>query len=104
MGDIGTWLLHLDRGSPRKVCMEDKNNSIFRLYGVKKKVAEHFRAHLVIDTEQVVRARIVVGDLPVVLVMEEMVRQVKACKLVVTGVCVDGESKEMVEWIWKLKP
>ena len=76
----------------------------YRLYGVKKMGAEHFRAHLVIDTEQVVRARIVVGDLPVVLVMEEMVRQVKACKLVVTGVCVDGESKEMVEWIWKLKP
>ena len=74
LGDIGTWLFHLDRGSPRKVCLEDKNN-IFRLYGVKKMGAEHFRAYLVIATEQVARARIVVGDLPVALVMEEMVGQ-----------------------------
>ena len=48
------------------------------------------RAYFIIDSEQVVRAR-VVGDLPVALGMEEMVRQVKALKLAVTGVCVDGE-------------
>ena len=71
--------------------MEDKNNSISRMYGVKKEGAGHsFRAYFVIDSDQIVRAR-VVGDLPVALGMDEMVRQVKAPKIAVTGVCVDGE-------------
>ena len=74
------------------------------MYGVKKMGAGHsFRAYFIIDSEQVVRAR-VVGDLPVALGMEEMVRQVKALKLAVTGVCVDGEGNVIGDWSWKLKP
>ncbi len=33
-----------------------------------------------------------------------MVRQVKALKLAVTGVCVDGEGNVIGDWSWKLKP
>jgi peroxiredoxin (alkyl hydroperoxide reductase subunit C) len=42
--------------------MEDKNSSISKMYGVKKMGAGHFyRAYFIIDSDQVVRAR-VVGD------------------------------------------
>ena len=104
LGDIGTWLFHLDRGSPRKVCLEDKNN-IFRLYGVKKMGAEHFRAYLVIATEQVAEPGLWWGTCQSPWLWRRWsVRQVRACKLLVTGVCVDGESKEIVDCSWKLKP
>ncbi len=48
--------------------LEDKNSNISRMYGgVKKMGAGHsLRAYFIIDSEQVVRAR-VVGDLPVAL-------------------------------------
>ena len=75
--------------------LEDKNGNISRMYGVKKEGAGHsFRAYFIIDSDLVVRAR-VVGDLPVALGMDEMVRQVKALKLAVTGIFVDGEGNQI---------
>jgi len=83
--------------------MEDKNNNISKMYGVKKEGAGHsFRAYFVIDSSEVVRAR-VVGDLPVGLGMDEMVRQVWSLKVAVeTGVCVDGEGNSLGNWSWKI--
>ena len=43
---------------------------------------------------QTVRAR-VVGDLPVALGMEEMMRQVRSLQLAVTGIYVDGEGNKI---------
>ena len=65
------------------------------MYGVKKEGAGHsFRAYFIIDSNQVVRAR-VVGDLPVALGIDEMVRQVKSLKMAATGVFVDGEGNQI---------
>ena len=84
--------------------LEDKNSNISKMYGVKKDDAGHsFRAYFIIDSDQVVRARIV-GDLPGALWMEEMVQQVKALKLAVTGVCVDGDGNKIGDLSWKMKP
>jgi len=77
--------------------LEDLTGSISRLYGVSKKRDGHsFRAYFIIDSKEVVRAR-VVGDLPVGLGIEEMLRQLKALKLAVTGVCVDEEGSKICD-------
>jgi len=84
--------------------LEDKNSNISKMYGVNKEGAGHsFRAYFVIDSDEVVRARIL-GDLPVGLGMGEMVRQVKSLKLAVTsGVCVDGEGNSLGECSLKIE-
>ena len=75
--------------------LEDKNHNISRKYGVKKEGAGHsFRAYFVIDNNEMVRAR-VVGDLPVALGLDEMVRQVKALKVAVTAGVLCGRRRKV---------
>ena len=70
--------------------VEDPAGAISRLYGVDRAGAGHsHRAYFIIDPEQTVRAR-VVGDLPVALGVGEMVRQVRALQLALSGAFVDG--------------
>ena len=84
--------------------MEDKDGNISRLYGVDKAHSGHsFRAYFIIDPSQVLKHLLlkcanlhicrlcvlfVVGDLPVALGMDEMMRQVRSLQLAVTGVYV----------------
>jgi len=78
--------------------MEDKGGNISRLYGVDKAQAGHsYRAYFIIDPSQTVRAR-VVGDLPVALGLDEMMRQVVALQMVVKdNALVDGKGNKIAD-------